>query len=104
MEFPKSRIAGDETRIRREPVGPGEVAIIGVEDLYLDRVRQATADPEQQSISYRSGLAIAAAALDVMDWPYVETQIQATLDTDPRLGRLMKTIDRKMRRTIRRRV
>ena len=103
VEFPESRIAGDEARIRRERVGSGEVAIIGVEDLYLDRVRQATADPEQESVSYHSGLAIGAAAFDVIDWPYVEAQIQATLDTDPPLGRLMKTIDGRIRRTIRRR-
>jgi hypothetical protein len=102
VEFPEDRIDGDEGRTRREPVGPGNVLIIGVDDLYLDRIRQATADPRARSISFHSALAIGAATFDVIDWVYVDRRIQATLDADPPLGALMRELDQKVRRTIRR--
>ena len=102
VEFPESRIDGDEGRVRREPVGPGQATIIGVEDLYLDRVRQATIDPRGDTVSEHSARAIAAATFEVMDWPYVEAQVEATNQSDPRLGRLMQDVDRRVRRAIRR--
>ena len=39
VEFPESRIEGDESRTVDAPVGEGSARIIGLDDLYLDRVR-----------------------------------------------------------------
>ena len=101
VEFPEARIDGDETRVRREQIGVGHAAIIGVEDLYLDRIRQATMDPKSDTVSFHSALAIGAAAFEVIDWTYVEGRIRSTVDADPVLGRLMTDIDRRVRRKIR---
>lgn len=101
VEFPEARIDGDEARVRYEQVGAGQAAIIGVEDLYLDRIRQATMDPDADTVSFHSALAIGAAAFDSIDWPYVEQRIESTIDVDPVLGKLMKYLDRRIRRRIR---
>lgn len=98
VEFPESRIDGDESRILRTPIADGLAAIIGVEDLYVDRVRQATATPDDESLSSRSALAIALAAYDEIDWEYVANRIEDTERTDPHLGRPMRRIHKRVRR------
>lgn len=101
VEFPESRLAGDPGRISRRKVGGGTVAIIGVDDLYLDRVGQATAYRDENSTEFRSAVAIAAAAYDAIDWRYVTRIILSTRERDPSLGRSMSQIDSKVRRRIR---
>jgi hypothetical protein len=101
VEFPESRLDGDERRVHRRRVGSGSVAIIGVDDLYLDRVRQATANPMAGSIEYNSALAVGSAAYDRIDWRYVWGKIRATEASDPSLGRAMRVIDNRIRRAIR---
>lgn len=101
VEFPEAQIDGDESRVHHEQVGSGQAAIIGVEDLYVDRIRQATMDPKSDTVSFHSALAIGAAAFEVIDWTYVEGRIRSTVDADPVLGRLMTDIDRRVRRKIR---
>lgn len=98
-EFPESKIDGDEGRILRIEIEGGVVAIIGVDDLYLDRVRQSTAEdvPAQQ---HSAALAIAGANLEVMDWPYVEGVLSRTRKDDPRLGKAMSQIHRRIRRQL----
>ena len=98
VEFPESRLAGDEARINRHPIGQGFASIIGVEDLYLDRVRQSTVDPEDVRLpTYLSALAIAASNRDRMDWRYVDEAIRGETEVDPRR---MRKIHRRVRRTI----
>ncbi|MEX0985629.1 MAG: hypothetical protein WD096_11370 [Actinomycetota bacterium] len=95
-EFPESKIEGDEARIVRVPIGDGIAAIIGVDDLYLDRLRQATAEhePAQQTHAAR---AIAFGNLESMDWPYVGSVLASTRRSDPALGRAMGEIHRAVR-------
>lgn len=101
VEFPEARIDGDEARVRHERVGVGQAAIIGVEDLYLDRIRQATMDPNAETVSFHSALAIGAAAFESIDWQYVERRIGSTIDADRALGDLMMDLDHRIRRRIR---
>lgn len=102
VEFPESRIDGDESRIERVRIGPGSAAIIGVDDLYLDRLRQATAPfhPEG-SIEFDSALAVAAGAFDRIDRRYVLRRIRDIERTDQPLGRRMRALDTRLRRRVR---
>lgn len=103
VEFPESRIDGDESRIERVRVGRGTAAIIGVDDLYVDRLRQATAPfrPEG-SVEFHSALAVAAGAFDRIDRRYVLRRIRYIERSDPPLGRQMRALDTRIRRRVRR--
>ena len=100
VEFPEARIDGDESRVYRRRVKTGIAPIIGVDDLYLDRLRQATSRQEPDTIEYRSALAVAAAAFDRIDWRYVARRIRKTQQADPILGEAMKRVDNRIRRTV----
>jgi hypothetical protein len=102
VEFPEPRIDGDDARIERVRMGRGTVALIGVDDLYLDRLRQATAPLEPEgSVASASALAVAAGASDRIDRQYVLRRIRVIEATDPTLGRRMRTLDSRIRRRVR---
>jgi hypothetical protein len=101
VEFPATKIDGDIGRLERRRVGGGRVAIIGVDDLYLDRVRQATVRPEERSMEFLSALAVGAAAFDRLDRRYVARRIRDTEGTDATLGARMRRIDSRIRRRAR---
>jgi hypothetical protein len=100
VEFPESRIDGDEDRIERIRVGGGTAAVIGVDDLYIDRLRQATAAFDDNSVEFHSALAVAAGALDRIDRRYVLGRIREIERTVPALGRRMRTLDSRIRRRV----
>ncbi len=100
VEFPESRIDGDESRIERVRIDRGTVAMIGVDDLYVDRLRQATAPWTDESLEFRSALAVAAGAFDRIDRRYVLRRIREIERTDPRLGQAMRSIDSRVRRRV----
>jgi hypothetical protein len=100
VEMPESRLAGDVSRVHREPTGAGHAPIISAEDLYLDRVRQSTSDPRDERY-FQSALAIAASNYDRMDWDYVDHVIETQKDVTPEL---MAKMDGRVRRTIRRKL
>jgi len=102
VEFPEARIEGEEQRAVEVPVGSTTVRVIGVEDLYLDRIRQSTATPEEDSEPLAGAVAIASARYERMDWRYVTKVIRSTLERDPPLGALMQRIDRRVRTRVRR--
>lgn len=101
VEFPEERIDGDEARIRNVPVGTGGVAIIGLDDLFVDRLRQATASTSKTSVEFKSALAVAGAAYDTIDWGYVDRVIQGE---DRPTGERMLRIKSQVLRTVRRRL
>jgi hypothetical protein len=84
------------------PAGEGAARIIGLDDLYLDRVRQATVDERENRVEFASALAVAAAAYDRIDWQYVTEALRASLATDPYLGVRMRGVDARVRRRVRR--
>jgi len=101
VEFPESEIDGDEACVLRRPTGGGIAAVIGVDDLYLGRIRQATADDRaSDGRSARAGLAVALAAYDEIDWRYVERVIGKAEHDDPLLGKPMREVHKKIRRRL----
>jgi hypothetical protein len=104
VEFPDTRIDGDESRIERIRIGGGTVAIIGIDDLYLDRLRQATAPRAnvEGSIEFHSALAVAAGGSDRIDRRYVLRRIREIEKTEGRVGRAMRSLDTRIRRLVRR--
>ena len=101
VEFPESVLAGDEDRVIHKRIAGGMVAIIGVDDLYLDRLRQATISESDETIEFRSALAVAAAKFDRIDWRYVERRIRETVKSEPLVGVRMRRADRTVRRRVR---
>jgi len=103
VEFPDTRIDGDDGRVERFRVSTGTVAMIGLDDLYLDRLRQATAPfHPDTSIEFASALAVAAACFDRIDRRYVLRRIGAIEASEPDIGSKMRALDSKIRRRVRR--
>lgn len=104
VEFPDTRIDGDEDRVERIRVGGGTAAMIGIDDLYLDRLRQATAPSAnvEGSIEFHSALAVAAGGLDRIDRRYVLARIRQIERSEGRIGERMRQLDSRIRRRVRR--
>jgi hypothetical protein len=101
VEFPESRLDGDEARIERIRVGAGIAAVIGVDDLYLDRLRQATAPLRPEGgVELASALAVAAGAVDRIDRRYVLRRLREIERADPSLARRMRALDSSIRRRV----
>jgi hypothetical protein len=103
VEIPEPRIDGSEERVITERVAGGRAHIIGLEDLYLDRLRQSTVSTSE-GVEFNSAVAVAGARFTEMDWPYVERRVRETERLDPSLGRLMREKDRRIRSRVRRRL
>ncbi len=104
VEFPDTRIDGDEARVERIRVGGGTALVIGIDDLYLDRLRQATAPLAnvEGSIEFHSALAVAAGGLDRIDRRYVLARIRQIEGSEGRIGERMRQLDSRIRRRVRR--
>jgi hypothetical protein len=102
VEFPESRIDGDEGRIVRARIRGSQIAIIGVDDLYLNRVRQATAGETGRTQEFHSAVAIASANYEEMDWPYIARRIKTEADGWVRTR--IRRVDSAVRTIIRRRL
>jgi hypothetical protein len=101
IEFPDARIDGDETRTVEVNVGAGSARIIGLDDLYIDRLTQSTVT-KHEGIEFQSALAVVAAAHDQIDWTYVRSRLKAVARTDPALGEHLRKNDARIRRRVRR--
>lgn len=95
VEFPGSEADADPDRV----VESHGALIIGVSDLYLDRLRRSTANDSPGSIEYRSLLAVTSSCIDIIEWPYVRGRIAAE---PPHLRRAMARNDSAVRRVVRR--
>jgi hypothetical protein len=104
VEFPDSKIDGDEGRTSEVPVGHGTARVIGLEDLYLDRLRQATMNEHREGVEYASALAVAAARYEDIDWSYVRARISTVAANEGQVGAIMKRLDSRIRRRVRRRI
>lgn len=106
VEFPDSRIDGDFSKTVLVTVAGGAARVIGIDDLYIDRLRQATVREEQEGVEFHSALAVAAGCFDVIDWPYVRLRIRE-ISESPREGQVgvaMRKLDSKIRRRVRKSV
>jgi len=102
IEFPDTRIDGEEDRITVARVGGRSVRIIGLDDLYIDRLKQATTNAPEEDIHFQSALAVAASRYDNIDWKYVSQRIAGTMRTEPLVGRAMRRVNSRIRTRARR--
>ena len=102
VQFPDTRIDGDEDRVAIEHFGTAAARIISLDDLYLDRLRQATANEHEGSVEFMSALAVVAARFDDIDWPYVRRRLAKISAEEPGIAASMRQIDRRLRRRVRR--
>ena len=102
VEFPDSKIDGDPDRTILTPVGTGAARIIGVDDLYIDRLMQATMREDVEGIEFHSALAVAAACFEQIDWVYVRKRITSKQESEPAVGVAMRKLDSTIRRRVRR--
>jgi hypothetical protein len=101
VEFPDSQIDGDEGRTIEELVSEGAARIIGLDDLYLDRLRQATIDEQRKGVEFHSALAVVAARYEDIDWRYIRGRIN---EAEAGVGASMRRLDSRIRRRVRERL
>ncbi len=105
VEFPSAVLDGDVARVHAHAVAGDAIAfLISNEDLYLDRVRQATMSWPRQDVNFHSALAVAAAGIERIDWKYVRARLLVIASKEPDTGALMKKIDSNVRREVRRKL
>lgn len=104
VEFPDDRIDGDEDRVEHVSVGSGVAAVIGVDDLYVDRLRQATAPISnvERSVEFHSALAVATGAFERLDRRYVLRRIREIELRERGVGTKMRELDSRIRRLAKR--
>jgi hypothetical protein len=99
-EFPHD----ESFEVRRtfdEKVDDVIVKVIGVDDLYLDRLSQSTATENVRDQHFASLLAVAVTNWDKLDWHYIDTRIAEIARAKPALGDSMRTMHRRCRRAAR---
>ncbi len=101
VEFPDAFIDGDDSRTLLENVSEGQARIVGVDDLYVDRLRQATVREDAEYVHFHSALAVAAARYSYIDWDYVQGRIEHAIENEPKVGEAMSRVDAKVRRRVR---
>ncbi len=104
LEFLGGPFAGDFEKLVEEEVAGRRVAVIGLDDLYLDRLTQATANANEESVEFLSALSVATHRFDEIDWAYVSATIQRTTGTNPLLGRELHRRNRRIRQLVRKRL
>lgn len=60
--------------------------MIGCEDLYLDRIRQATVNWPREDISFDAAVEVAITNFPRMDWEYVRNRIKVAKEEEPKVG------------------
>ncbi|TMC79145.1 MAG: hypothetical protein E6J08_12005 [Chloroflexi bacterium] len=79
------------------------VQIIACEDLYLERVRQATVSWPHEDVSFDGAFAIALTNYATMDWEYVRARISEAGKNESAVGATMPLVNRRVRARARRR-
>ena len=100
VEFPGS--GDDIQRTVVVKVGADSVLMISCEDLYLDRLAQATVSWPREDVSFDSAFAIALTNYVRMDWDYVRSRLKLRAAAEPNVGRLMAAVNRRVRSRARR--
>jgi hypothetical protein len=100
VEFPGS--GDDIQRTVVVKVAGISIRIISCEDLYLDRVRQATVAWPREGVSFDSALEIALTNYVTMDWDFVRGRLRVIVSTERAVGTLMASVNRRVRARARR--
>ena len=93
IEFPHDQTF-EVKRTYDETVNDVLVKVIGVDDLYLDRLGQSTATENLRDQHFASLLAVALTNGDRLDWKYIEGRIEETVTLNPPLGHSMRRMNR----------
>lgn len=99
-EFPHD----ESFEVRRtfdEKIGGVIVKLIGVDDLYLDRLGQSTSTMNIRDQHFSSLVAVALTNWEKLDWRYIEMRIGEAIRAKPALGDSMRTMHRRSRRIVR---
>lgn len=78
-----------------------EVQMIGVDDLFLDRLSQATATMNVRDMHFDSLLAVAVTNWDDLDRGYITSRIREIELQNPTLGSAMRSVERRCARRVR---
>jgi hypothetical protein len=100
VEFPGS--GDDIERTVHVKVGAVSILMISCEDLYLDRVRQATASWPCEDVSFDAALELALTNYVTMDWDYIRGRLRMAISSERMVGPLMASIHRRVRTRARR--
>jgi hypothetical protein len=100
VEFPGS--GDDIERTVTVKIGGVSIRMISCEDLYLDRVRQATVAWPREDVSFDSAFEIALTNYATMDWDYIRARLRVTASTERAVGTLMVSVNRRVRSRARR--
>lgn len=100
VEFPGS--GDDIERTLVVKVAGVPILMISCEDLYLDRVRQATVTWPHEGISFDSAFEIGLTNYVTMDWDYIRRRLKAAASQEPRVGIHMIGVNRRVRLRARR--
>ncbi len=102
LEFTGGPFAGDFKRLEVQEVSGSRIAVIGLDDLYLDRLTRSTANSNEGSVEFLSALSVATHRFDSIDWRYVGEVIGHTRSSNPMLGDLLRQRNRRIRQLVRR--
>jgi hypothetical protein len=100
VEFPGSGEDIERTVFVR--VAGVSILMISCEDLYLDRVRQATVSWPREDVSFDAALEVALTNYATMDWDYVRDRLRTVVSRERKVGTLMVAIGRRVRARARR--
>jgi hypothetical protein len=100
VEFPGS--GDDIKRTSVLKVRGVSILIISCEDLYLDRVRQATVSYPREDTSFDGALEIALTNYGTMDWDYVRDRLRRLAASGAGVGDVMIAVNRRARARARR--
>lgn len=101
IEVPDADIDGDRARTVLQAAGGGAARIIGIDDLYLDRLRQATMNETVEDVHFNSALAVCAAGYESIDWRYVRKRIATIHAENALVADAMRRLNAKIRRRAR---
>ena len=100
VEFPGS--GEDIERTVAVKVAGVSILMISCEDLYLDRVRQATVSWPREDISFDAAFELALTNYVTLDWDYIRGRLRTAISSDRKVATLMSSVNRRARSRARR--
>jgi hypothetical protein len=100
VEFPGSGEDIERTVVVK--VGGVSILMISCEDLYLDRIRQATVSWPREDVSFDAALELALTNYLTMDWDYIRGRLGTSASSERPVATLMASVNRRVRSRARR--
>jgi hypothetical protein len=100
LEFPGSGEGIERTVVVK--VGGVSILMISCEDLYLDRIRQATVSWPREGVSFDAALELALTNYVTMDWDYIRGRLRTAASSEQPVATLMASVNRRVRSRARR--